>query len=49
MNKYKINNIYNDNGKTLNEIIGNFLLNFLDDELNFINFSNTKFDAVLNN
>lgn len=35
MNKFKINNIYNENGKTLDEIINNFLLNFLDDELNF--------------
>lgn len=50
MNKFKINNIYNDNGKTLDEIIRNFLLNFLDDELNFIEFSGIiKSDTILNN
>lgn len=49
MNKFKINNIYNDKGKSLNEIISNFLLNFLDDELNIIDYSNTKFDTVLYN
>lgn len=35
MNRFKINNIYNDNGKTLNEIISNYILNFLDNELNY--------------
>lgn len=50
MNKFKINNIYNDNGKTLDEIISNFLLNFLDDELNFTPFSGIiKSDTILNN
>ena len=50
MNKFKINNIYNDSGKTLDEIISNFLLNFLDDELNFIDFGGIiKKDAILNN
>lgn len=50
MNKFKINNIYNDSGKTLDEIISNFLLNFLDDELNFIDFGGIiKSDTILNN
>lgn len=29
---YKINNIYNENGLTLNELINNFLTSFLDKE-----------------
>lgn len=50
MNKFRINNIYNDNGKTLDEIISNFLLNFLDNELNFIDFCGIiKLDTILNN
>ena len=36
MNKFKINNIYNDSGKTLYEIVNNYLLNFLDNELNYM-------------
>jgi len=35
MNKeYKVNNIFNESGITLNEIISNFLLAFLDKEFN---------------
>lgn len=35
MNKeYKVNNIFNESGITLNEIISNFLLSFLDKEFN---------------
>ena len=50
MNKFKINNIFNDSGKTLDEIIGNYLFNFLDDELNFIDSSGIiKSDTILNN
>ncbi len=50
MNKFKINNIYNDSGKTLDEIINSFIINFLDDELNFIDFSGIiKTDTILNN
>ncbi|MBO5183378.1 MAG: hypothetical protein J6B64_03155 [Bacilli bacterium] len=50
MNKFRINNIYNDNGKTLDEVISNFLLNFLDNELNFIDFCGIiKLDTILNN
>ena len=50
MNKFKINNIYNDNGKTLDEIISNFLLNFLDNELNSNDFGFIiKSDTISNN
>lgn len=50
MNKFKVNNIYNDSGKTLDEIISNFLINFLDDELNFMGISGIiKLDTILNN
>ncbi len=50
MNKFKVNNIYNDSGKTLDEIISNFLINFLDNELNFMDFSGIiKSDTILNN
>ena len=50
MDKFKINNIYNESGKTLDEIINSFIINFLDDELNFIDFSGIiKTDTILNN
>lgn len=50
MNKFKVNNIYNDNGNTLNEIISKFLSNFLDDELKFSDFNGIiKSDTILNN
>lgn len=50
MSKYKINNIYNDCGKTLDEILTDFLINFLDNELNFMDFDVIiKKDAILNN
>ena len=50
MEKYKINNIYNDSGKTLDEIVNNFLLNFLDDELNFMDSDGIIIsDTILNN
>lgn len=32
MEKFKINNIYNDDSKTLMEIMSNFLSLFLDDD-----------------
>ncbi len=32
--EYKVNNIFNENGITLNELIRNFLLSFLDKEFN---------------
>ena len=50
MNKFKINNIYNDSGKTLDEIVNNFLLNFLDNELNFMDSDDIIIsDTILNN
>ena len=50
MEKYKINNIYNDSGKTLDEIVNNFLLNFLDNELNFMDSDGIIIsDTILNN
>ena len=50
MVKYKVNNIYNDSGKTLDEIVNNFLLNFLDNELNFIDSDGIIIsDTILNN
>ena len=50
MNKFKINNIYNDSGKTLDEIVNNFLLNFLDDELKFMDSDGIIIsDTILNN
>ena len=50
MDKFKINNIYNDDGKTLTELVDNFIINFLDDELDFIDFSGIiKADTILNN
>ncbi len=32
--EYKVNNIFNENGITLNELISNFLTSFLDKEFN---------------
>ncbi len=32
-NKYKINNIFNENGKSLKELVNTFFLSFLDEEL----------------
>jgi len=38
MNKeYKVNNIFNDNGVTLSELISTFLISFLDMEFSFKN------------
>lgn len=35
MNKeYKVNNIFNETGVTLNELVSTFLLSFLDNEFN---------------
>ena len=50
MNKFKVNNIYNDNGNTLNEIRSKFLSNFLEDEWKFLDFNGIiKSDTILNN
>lgn len=50
MDKFKINNIYNEDGKTLNEIIIDFFVTFLDDDLNFCEFNDImSSDTVLNN
>jgi hypothetical protein len=38
MNKFKVNNIFAQNGRTLDEIISNFFISFLDEELNFFDF-----------
>lgn len=36
MNKeYKVNNIFNETGVTLNELVSTFLLSFLDNEFSF--------------
>ena len=40
---YKINNIYNEYGLTLNELINNFLTSFLDKE-----FNNTNLNGIIN-
>lgn len=32
--KYKVNNIFNENGKSLQELINAFFLSFLDEDLN---------------
>ena len=32
--KYKVNNIFNETGVTLNELISNFLISFLDKDFN---------------
>lgn len=35
MNKYKVINIFNEKGVTLEEIVNSFILSFFDNELNF--------------
>ena len=40
---YKINNIYNENGLTFNELINNFLTSFLDKE-----FNNKEINGIIN-
>lgn len=32
--EYKVNNIFNENGVTLNELMSNYLISFLDKEFN---------------
>ena len=34
MKEYKVNNIFKESGVTLNEIISNYLLSFLDEDFN---------------
>ena len=41
--EYKVNNIFNENGITLNELIRNFLLSFLDKE-----FNNRENNGIIN-
>jgi hypothetical protein len=38
MNKFKVNNIFVQNGKTIDEIISNFFITFLDEKLKFTDF-----------
>ena len=35
MDKYKVNNIFDDNALTLDELISSFFLSFLDEDLKF--------------
>ena len=50
MNKFKINNIYMNDGKTLDEIIVKFFISFLDENLNFCEINGImNSDTVLNN
>ena len=50
MNKFKINNIYTSDGKTLDEIISKFFITFLDEDLNFCEINGImNSDTVLNN
>ena len=50
MNKFKINNIYASDGKTLDEIISRFFITFLDENLNFCEINGImNSDTVLNN
>ena len=50
MNKFKINNIYMNDGKTLDEIIVKFFISFLDEDLNFCEINGImNSDTVLNN
>ena len=50
MNKFKINNIYMNDGKTLDEIIVKFFIAFLDENLNFCEINGImNSDTVLNN
>lgn len=46
MNKFTINNIYANDGKTLVEIILSYFISFLDEDLNFC--ENNK-DIILSN
>ena len=44
MNKeYKVNNIFNESGQTLSDLISTFLISFLDKE-----FNNNKSDGIIN-
>ena len=44
MNKeYKVNNIFNESGQTLSELISAFLISFLDKE-----FNNLESDGIIN-
>lgn len=44
MNKeYRVNNIFNEDGQTLEDLISTFLVSFLDKE-----FSNIKGEGILN-
>lgn len=47
MNKINVNNIYNTNGKTLDEIIDNFITCFLDNDLNCLDFSVTTLNDCM--
>ena len=50
MNKFKINNIYMSDGKTLDEILVKFFISFLDEDLNFCEINGImNSDTVLNN
>jgi hypothetical protein len=50
MNKFKVNNIFVQSGKTLDEIISNFFITFLDEELNLFDFNDImNSDTILNN
>ncbi len=50
MNKFKINNIYKDDGKSLNEIVSRFLIAFLDENLKFYQVNDImNSDIILNN
>ena len=41
--EYKVNNIFNENGITLNELISNFFFSFLDKE-----FNNRENNGIIN-
>lgn len=41
--KYQVNNIFNDNGLTLNELITKFLISFLDNDFELL-----KSDGIIN-
>ena len=50
MNKFKINNIYMSDCKTLDEILVKFFISFLDEDLNFCEINGImNSDTVLNN
>ena len=46
--EYRLNNIFNETGVTLNELISNFLISFLDKELGILN-SNIKNTNIIRN